>query len=334
MAEAAIPNRDAFLKRVASDFRSMRQKLARVAKKAGSQVVRATKWLGTNAATQWVLNRTATAARKVWAWSTPARVFITRYVIDPMLVGAGAFLMFLAGSKILTALFAIGGLVAVILFLNWLRKSWKRGTPVVEVIDEKVSALETARDERVVAEENANRAAAEAAEARTTETAAAVEAQQAVEEVAEVVTETATPITNGKYKARLPEGDLNPNETLTQRFNFLDGLIKAEQAKADPDAEYLCELQARRNLVHVRAGKSTTLKKDTATTAEIHRDFAEYLERQWKQENPGAKVTAEDSGIYRNALHRGAQAEETRLKHIRELKAMAEAQKGKGKKAA
>jgi hypothetical protein len=334
MAEAAIPNRDTFLMRVASDFRSMRQKLARVAKKAGSQVVRATKWLGTNAATQWVWNRTAAAARKVWAWSTPARVFTTRYVIDPMLVGAGAFLMFLAGSKILTALFAIGGLVAVIMFLNWLRKGWKSRTPVVEVVEEKVTTLETAMDQRRIAEENASRAAAEAAEARTTETAAAVEAQQVTEEVAEVVAQTVAPIVNGGYQVRLPDGDLNPNETLTQRFNFLDGLIKAEQAKVEPDPEYLCELQARRNLVHVRAGKSTTLKKDTATTAQIHREFSEYLEAQWMHEHPGGRLDRERSGVYRDALHRGAQAEDKRLKHIRELKALAEAQKGSGDKAA
>jgi hypothetical protein len=243
------------------------------------------------------------------------------------------------GSKLLTALVGLvllGLVVTVVTRRNWRGKEKVVAIEVAPAPEEPPKAPK--KKSRKVAEEKVKEAVDAVYEALTDETEeipvvlAEVPTEAPTEAPPVVVTETIAPATgNGAYKVKLPEGDLIPTETLAERFAYLDGLIKAEMAKPENsrDPEYICELQARQNLIQVRAGKHPGVKKD-APAGTIHKDFKISLEAAWMKENkaqrPGDRYT---TGIYPTALMRGAMAESSRLEKIRKLKVEHDRLKGK-----
>jgi len=350
-AVPAMPDRNAYMARVADRFRTLRRKLIQVAKKAGN-------WFINLTPVNWAWRVAKSATSKVWNWVRPAVSYTHRYIVRPAAIGAGAAVGFVFGSKLIALLTGLGvvGLIAVTIYV--VRKRGKEkvvglevvstGAPeepeekpkktprkrIAEAVDKVADALEESADVINTAAKEAaadtvetakvKRAAAEAAEA---ESEAILEA--AKDAVAEANQAAAEVRTNGHYKVRLPEGDLDPNETLDHRFNDLDVLINAEMNKPLPDPEFLCELQGRQNMVHVRGGKHSKVKKD-ATAAMVHKDYAETLEATWMSENDARMLAPkEETGIYRGALHQGAIAESARIRKIEVLKAEHDRLKGK-----
>jgi hypothetical protein len=349
MAEAAIPDRDTFMKKVAADFRSLGRRVMEVAKKAASATIQVAKkagnWFTNNKVVSWTWNKAKLAATKVgsgvsqavrwtidkpWAWAAGV---ITGYVLTPQVV------------PYLLGLGLAGSLYGTYRLIRWIRRSSDEELTVREAYQEAALEADERRLEMIQEEIDETEAKAKVLKDRIAKRKAAEEAAAAVEQVVEEaveqavaeaqdITEKIAAKSNG-YKVKLPEGNLDPNETLAQRYNTLSELIDAETAKAeaDRDVEYFNELQARRNLIHVRAGKHS-LAKD-ASVGEIHRDFRLTLVTQWALDNPDVTSVefGEVSGIFPNALYRGAMAEHVRLNKVVALKAKHDELKGKGKAA-
>ena len=351
-AVPAIPDRNAFMARVADRFRAFALKFRQVAKKAGN-------WFINLTPVRWTWNLAKSATSKVWGWVKPAASYTHRYIVKPAAVGTGAALGFVFGSKLIAVLAGLGvlGLIAVTIYVVRRRGKEKvvgveveatgapeepeeekpKKTPrkrIAEAVDKVADALEESAE---VINTAAKEAAADTIETAKVKKAAAVAkaeadekaiieaAKDAVAEANEVQAEVRT---NGHYKARLPEGDLDPHETHEQRFHELDVLINAEMNKPLPDPEFLCELQGRQNLIHVRAGKHSKVKKD-ATASQVHVDFKASLKDAWEKEHPGESYDARAAGHFAGALNIGATKESAREKKIRALKAEHDRLKGK-----
>jgi hypothetical protein len=326
MAEMAIPlgpipNRRTFMASVTDRFRYLWKRAIQVAKKAGN-------WMLNLTPVRWAWKKAQWLAAKTWGIAKPAALWGQRYVVKPAAQAAAVTLTFLFGTKLIALLSGLGllGLIAVVIWVNRRNKvkaievetTSATGGPdgpekrerrrkvterITEVIEDVTDVLDKHAEE--IKEEVAAERAADEAEIAE------------VEAVPEVIVAARG---NGTYKVRLPEGDLDPNETLTQRFHVLDELINAELNKAQPDPEYLCELQARQNLIHVRAGKHSKVKKD-ATPAQIHRDFKNSLQEAWEKEHPGEIYDPKVAGHYKSALDMGCRAESARVRKIAVLKA-------------
>jgi hypothetical protein len=325
-----IPDRATFMARVNGRFRSLGRRTIEIVRKTISRSTRVAKKAG-----KWAF----ALAPVQWVWTKaiqPTVRFTTKYVIKPVSVGFGAWLAMQFGAKVLVLMSGLAGTAALLLLIWLIRRNRKAKQAGFTEVTDVVTPIETKRVTKtttVVTEtvEGEDEAVEEVTE--VTETVAAVEpVEPTMTETVEVEAPAESAKGNG-YSVRLPEGNLNINETLEQRFGYLDGLINAEMAKpeADQDPEYICELQGRQNLIHVRAGKHSGIKKD-ASVAEIHRDFRDTLKDQWKADHPEETYTNEAAGIYPTALNRGAMAENGRFNKI--ARAKEAANKPRGKKAA
>lgn len=320
-----------------------------IAKKAGSRMVRATKWVGKIAALSWVYDRTLKLSAKAWAWSEPGRVFSQRYVLKPFAAATSASLGWLLGTKLLPVLVAIGGAGILLYSIAWL---WNRRpvkvrldeTYVDEVeedvesaaeakireLEEKVFDLEAKQDRRRRAEARKAEAEAEvrvleaeAERARAEEAAASQEVQETGIETAQVAEEV-TANDRRAYKVRLEDGEASQNETLEDRYQFLDSLLMVNQA--DQDLEFYSELLGRRCMVQTRAGK-TKFVNTRATHAEVHRAWVANMKK-------AAAAEGKPLVLAKTAFNRGVGAEKRRLDGLEKDRKAAAAQKAAAKKAA
>lgn len=346
----AMPDRDAFMARVADRFRRLSRSITQVAKKAGN-------WFLNLTPVTWAWRLAKSASSKVWGWVQPGVRWTGRYVIRPAAIAAGGVAGILWGSKLLAILAGIGvlGLISVTIYVVRRRGKEKvvglevvsTGAPeepeekpkpkrkprqrIAEAVDKVSDALEESAKVIDAAAKEAAKETIEAAKIEKATAEAKVEAKVETEEIIEAAQQavaeanaaevevTSAPPANGGYMVQLPEGDLDPNETLDQRFNYLDELINAEESKPDKDLEYLCELQARQNLVHVRGGKHPGIKRD-ATVNRIHNDFKASLKKEWEDQHAGETYHARAAGHYLMALNQGAIKENVRFNKIRRLK--------------
>lgn len=363
-AVPAIPDETAFMARVADRFRSLRRKFIQVAKKAGNWFIHLTpvSWA-------WNVAKRAASKVWSWARPAAHYTHRYVIQPAAAGAGAALAMVFGAKLIALLAALGLVGMIAVTVYVVRKRGKEKvvgiefeevagapeepeqkpkkprkprRKSVITERIEEVLEEVTEALEEQTEAIEAKAKRVKTAA--KTVEKAKARVAKTKVEDEPKVETEVETEITekpagnvevaaktkpNGSYKVLLPEGDLDPNETLAQRFDDLEKLLAEEMSKPNEERnpEYVCELQARQNLIFVRAGKHSEVKKD-ATTSEIHRTFNEALHKQWSKENPGVEYSRDVSKIYPAALHRGAQAENTRLNKVVKLKAEHDRLKG------
>lgn len=329
--------------RVSDRFRAMARKALEFAKTATSKAVQFAKKAGNWAfhltPVTWAWDKAKFAGSKAWHWAHPGVQWANRMVVQPVAYGVGVALAVMMGSKLLAALTGLVLLGLVVTIVT--RKNWRGKEKVVaiEVAPAPEEPKAPKKKSRKVAEEKVKEAVDAVFEALTDETEevevvvtkTSPEAPPVTEAPAEVEktedSSAAEPAKGNGYKVKLPEGDLIPTETLAKRFNDLDVLINAEMNKPDQDKEYICELQGRQNLIHVRAGKHSKVKK-SATVAEIHEDFKKSLLLQWGSEHEVPIASSEESGIYPSALYRGAMAENSRLNKIIRLKAEHDRLKG------
>ena len=331
-AVPAIPNENAYLARVADRFRALARKTIQVVKKAGNWIINLTP-------VNWVWNKTKFIGSKIWGWAKPAARWTEKFVVKPAAIAGGAAVGFVFGSKLIALLAALGvvGLIAVTIYVVRKRRKEKIVAVEVEVAPEAPQEPEEKpeKPKRVIKKvtktvtETTEEATPEGINEAVAEVAAQMTEALNQTETPEVPAEPAPVNGNGTYKVRLPEGDLIPTETLDERFYYLEGLLKAEESKDSPDKEYICELQGRQNLIHVRAGQRTQIKKD-ATTKVAHQDLALRLETDWKIANQTEVLGPKEvTGIYRSALYQGAVAENTRLNKVVRLKVEHDKLKGK-----
>jgi hypothetical protein len=105
----------------------------------------------------------------------------------------------------------------------------------------------------------------------------------------------------------VPDEELDPNETLAERYKELDGQLGL--AIGDEDENLVSELTGRLHLVLVRSGKGSKLKKDS-TISVIHRD----ARKQAEANQPNFRWNF-------NRMYQAVRSEDRRVKDIAELKA-------------